>query len=214
MSRIEIEWISVHDIKPWDDNPRDNKTAIPVIAKSIEKNGWTSSILINQDNMICCGHTRWLAAKSLNILKIPCVRKIMTESEFREINIEDNKTGQIAKWDRPKLRHLMELMDAINNPPLGFCDAEVDKVFGHSHNETHSTNADFGDAGTMDDSLDENAIEKKMTFIFTGKEHRKVTNKLRAVKKEHDLATIAHALMKVLENVKGSAGPRLKKGGQ
>jgi len=53
-----------------------------------------------------------------------------------------------------------------------------------------------------------------MTFVFNGKEHRQVSSKLKAIKKEHGLRTIADALIKSLEPYKGLSGPRLRKGGK
>ena len=214
MSRIELEWISVYDLKPYENNPRVNHQAVAVVAASIEKHGFIQPIMIDQHNTICAGHTRWEAAKSLKMMKIPCIRKEMNEKQFIDFNLTDNKSHQLSKWDKEKLKFCMEMIDDIEAVKCaGFNDSEIDKIFGHSHSETHSTEADFGDSGSMDDTEDPDAIEVNMKFVYSKREHNIVSSKLKAIKKEHGLPSLAHALIKALDGFKASSGPRLRKGG-
>lgn len=202
---MKIEWMLVSKLVPWEHNPRKNNGAIEIVAKLIEQHGFTNPILVNQDNVICAGHTRLEAAKKLDMLEVPVYRKNMTEEEFRQINLSDNKSSELAKWDKKLLKQTMEVLAQLNKIPPGFSDSEIDKIFGHNHSETHSTETE----GSED--INPDALEKKMTFVFNAKEHRLISSKLKAIKKEHGLPTIAHALMKGLENHKGLSSPRLRK---
>ncbi len=214
MTRIEVEHVLIHDLKPYEHNPRKNEDAIEAVKASIEKHGFLQPLLIDQDNRICAGHSRWAAAKDLNMIKIPCVRKEMSDGEFIDYNLADNKTGELSKWDNKKLRKCMTLLEEITDIQVpGFQDKDIDKIFGHKHSETHgSSQADFGESGTVDDTIDEEALVKSMTFKLNGKEHRIITSKLQAIKKEHGLRTLADSLLKALENHKGLTDTKIRKG--
>lgn len=214
MTHLEVEHILVHDLNPWEHNPRKNEKAVEAVKESIEKHGFLQPVLIDQHNRICAGHSRWQAAKELDILKIPCVRKHMSEEQFIDYNLADNKTGELSKWDNKRLRKCMTLLEEITEIHVpGFGDSDIDKIFGHKHQETHgSSEANFGDSGTVDDTIDEEALVKSMTFKLNGKEHRIVTSKLKAIQKEHGLRTLADALLKSLETVKGLTETKIRKG--
>ena len=47
--------------------------AVKYVAESIKEFGFKVLIVINKDNVIVAGHTRWKAAKSLNIKEVPCI---------------------------------------------------------------------------------------------------------------------------------------------
>lgn len=211
--RIEIEHILVFDLKPYEHNPRKNIDAIKVVKESIREHGFLQPILINQDNVICAGHTRWQAAKDLGIKKIPCIRKEMTQAEFINFNLADNKTGQIAKWDKKKLNYCMGILKEISNIKVaGFTDSDIDKIFGHNHNENHSSSVDFGDAGEVDDEIDEESLVKTMSFKFNGLQYKKVKSKLCAIKNEHGYDNLALALLRAIEPYQGLTETRIRKG--
>jgi hypothetical protein len=215
MDRIEVSWESVYDLKPYENNPRINDGAITAVMASIKKHGFLQPIVVNQDNVICAGHTRWQAAKGVGMVKVPVVKKTMTEQEFIAFNLADNKTHDLSKWDKKLVKSCLEILESVEaRREVGFNDSEIDKIFGHNHSETHcSSEADFGESGKVDDSIDEDALEKKVAFKFNGKQHRIITSKLQAIKKEHGLNSMADALMKALEPYKGLTGPRLRKAG-
>lgn len=213
--RHEITWMSIHDLKPYEHNPRDNSNTVPFLAEAIKKHGFIDPIVTDQHNTICCGHTRWEAAKLIGMLRVPVIKIEMDEKEFIELNLKHNKIQEKSKWTNKRLKHLMEIVDDLESVKCsGFTDKEIDKVFGVSHLETHNSSADFGDSGEVDDKIDEEALEKRMAFVFNGKEHRVVSSKLKAIKKEHGLSNMAQALIKALEPYKGLSEPRLRKGGK
>lgn len=215
MNQPTMEWVELDKLKPYDLNPRKNKKAIPVIIASIKEHGFTQPILVDQHMRICIGNTRYQAAKDMGLTSVPVIKKIMNEEQFRDLNIRDNKSSEFSKWDKKQLRNLMEIIDDLESQQaMGFSLDEIDNIFGHKHIETHGS-ADFGDAGKVDDEIDEEALVKRMQFVFNGKEHKFVKNKLDAIKKEHGLSNLGEALIEALKPYKGvSGGPRIRKGGQ
>jgi hypothetical protein len=139
----KIELISVDALTPTDNNPRLNTQAVEEVAKSIAEYGFNQPIAIyGANNSIKAGHTRWKAAKLLQMDKVPCVRlshieaeKIDEKSKARKLAgylIADNKTGEIAGWDEVALKTLLMEDIGINldtlesNLPTGFKASELD----------------------------------------------------------------------------------------
>lgn len=212
---MKIELMNPFHLYPYDKNPRKNISAVGPVMESIEQNGFNNPILVNQDNVICAGHTRWMAAKNLGLKSVPVIKKEMTEQEFINFNLADNKTGEIAKWDKDALRNCMEILNSFEDSDLhvpGFTDQEIDKIFGVHHEEVSASDeADFGDGVKVESHEDPNTLVKRLTFMFTPKQHEIVSSKLKAIKKEHGLDNQADAIIKALEGFKASPKGIVKK---
>ena len=61
------------DIKPYEKNPRKNDSAVEAVANSISQFGFKNPIVIDGNNVIICGHTRYKAAQKLGLDVVPCV---------------------------------------------------------------------------------------------------------------------------------------------
>jgi len=129
---LATEEVEVQKLKPWDDNPRKNDHAVEAVARSIETFGFNAPILCDQQFMIIAGHTRWKAAKKLGMAAVPVIRLTMTESQRKAFAVADNKTAEIADWDFPKLREVLEELQAEDVPlsDLGFSDEELRRFLG------------------------------------------------------------------------------------
>lgn len=209
--KLQIENLPIYDIKPYDKNPRNNEKAITAVAESIESFGFNQPILIDQHNRIAAGHTRWEAAKLLNMMGVPCVRRTMTEAEFIAYNLADNKTGEIATWDKKSLGECLHILDDLNSLDVpGFSDSEIDKLFG-VQNTTESSTVEYidiedeqhisesGQHVTVETVADDRARIKILKLNFAAKQYRSVNSKLKAIMKEHELDTMADAFIKALE---------------
>ena len=98
------------DIVPYERNARDNARAVPKVAESIREFGFRGTIVLRShgDPTIVCGHTRVAALKQLGWTEIPdelitwC--DDLTDDEVKALRIADNKTGDIATYNRSMLR--------------------------------------------------------------------------------------------------------------
>lgn len=109
---MEIIKLKVGEVIPYENNPRKNDNAVAAVAESIKQCGYCSPIIIDENNVILCGHTRLKALKQLGYKEVECVRKEgMTEEQKQKYRILDNKTNEIAEWDFNKLDALLAALD-------------------------------------------------------------------------------------------------------
>lgn len=98
---LEIVYKNISELQPFARNPKEHpKKQVENIAKSIEKYGWRSPLLIDfRDGSIIAGHGRVLAAKKLGVKRIPCIDgSDMTPEQIAEYRYLDNKLNESA-WD-------------------------------------------------------------------------------------------------------------------
>ena len=62
---MKIKNMKIDDLIPYENNPRNNEEAIEFVANSIKQFGFKVPIVVDKDNVIVAGHTRWLAASAL-----------------------------------------------------------------------------------------------------------------------------------------------------
>ena len=97
MNIINIE---LKKIKQYENNPRKNDEAVGPVAESIKEFGFKSPIIVDKNNVIVAGHTRYKAAKRLKLKEVPCiVADDLTEEQIKAFRLADNKVGEIAEWD-------------------------------------------------------------------------------------------------------------------
>lgn len=108
---------SLTDIKPYENNPRNNDEAVEPVANSIKEFGFKVPIVIDKDNIIVAGHTRYKAAKKLGLETVPCiVADDLNEEQIKAFRLADNKVSEIATWD---LELLGNELDNIINIDMG-----------------------------------------------------------------------------------------------
>src|SRR3989304_6068347 len=105
---LKIEEVDVEKLQPWDKNPRINDHAVDGVAKSITSFGFNVPIICDQNRMIVAGHTRWKAAQKIGMTRVPVIFLEMTDAQRKAFSIADNKTAELADWDFPKLRDILE----------------------------------------------------------------------------------------------------------
>jgi len=104
MSYMKIEDIRVDELKPYENNPRKNDKAVPKVMESIRKFGFKVPLVVDKDNVIVCGHTRYKASLKLKLETVPCIRADdLDEEQIRAFRIWDNKTAEYSEWDDEKL---------------------------------------------------------------------------------------------------------------
>ena len=122
---MEIINKKLSEIKPYENNPRINDNAVDYVAKSIQEFGFKNPIIVDKNNVIIAGHTRYKASKKLGLKEVPCVvADDLTEEKVRAYRLADNKTADYSIWDNKLL--LEELEEIDNNLFTGF---EVGEIF-------------------------------------------------------------------------------------
>lgn len=130
MKKIEIKYININDIKPYENNPRKNDEAVDYVANSIREFGFKNPIVLDKNNVIINGHTRYKASKKLKLKQVPCIyADDLTEEQIKAFRIADNKVSEFSEWDFGKLD--LELED-IN---LNMEDFGIDFVTELEHEE-------------------------------------------------------------------------------
>lgn len=110
---MQILNIKTNDLKPYANNPRKNAKAIKSVKESILKFGFKVPIVVDKNNTIVCGHTRWFASKDIGLEEVPCVvADDLTQKQIDAFRLVDNRTAEFAEWDFEKLaEELSELAD-------------------------------------------------------------------------------------------------------
>ena len=119
------------DLMPYENNPRMNDYAVKKVMASIQEYGFRNPIRVDKDMVIIAGHTRREAAILLGLKSVPYIIDAdMTPVQAQAYRIADNKLGELAVWDEPKLRdELIELQDEdIDLTTLGFTDIDLQEL--------------------------------------------------------------------------------------
>ena len=96
--------VLLKDIKPYENNPRFNDNAVDAVAKSIQEFGFQQPLVLDKDNVIIVGHTRYKASKKLGLKAVPCIiADQLTEEQCKAYRLADNKVGELATWDMEML---------------------------------------------------------------------------------------------------------------
>ena len=138
---MDIKYVAIDEIKPYESNPRKNDGAVDAVASSIDQFGFKQPILVDKDMVIIAGHTRLKAAKQLGIDRVPIViAKNLTKAQANALRIVDNKSGEMSSWDwdRLSLEYVKVIEEgAVNMEPFKF-DINVDAVIASLDSEVKS----------------------------------------------------------------------------
>lgn len=125
----KIEMMKTAELVPYARNSRTHSEAqVSQIAGSIREFGFTNPVLIDSDNGIIAGHGRVMAAQTLGMNKVPCIRLgHLTETQKRAYVIADNKLALNSGWDEEMLG--LELADLRSEDfdlgLIGFSEEEL-----------------------------------------------------------------------------------------
>lgn len=126
--RVQMEYVDLTDIQPYEFNPRDNAPAIESVANSMKSFGPLVPIVVDAQGILVAGHTRVEAAKTLGLTDLPCIRaEHLTEEQIRAFRVIDNKVSELSKWDFGLLAgEISALREAVNFTDFGWSREELD----------------------------------------------------------------------------------------
>lgn len=134
----QVTMVSVDKLRP---NPRNARThskkQVRQIANSIQRFGWTTSIVVDESGTILAGHGRFQAARLLGLKEVPVITvSHLNDAQKRALVLADNKIAENAGWDRAilaaELGELSAILPAIDHSLAitGFEPAEIDSLMG------------------------------------------------------------------------------------
>ena len=131
---------NIDELMPYEKNPRKNDAAVDKVAASIQEFGFKVPIVVDKDNVIAAGHTRYKAAKKLGLETVPCIiADDLTEEQINAFRLADNKTAELAGWDFDMLAEELEDINDIDMEQFGFDDSGIDnQQKRHSHQTDHN----------------------------------------------------------------------------
>ena len=161
---MNLMMMEISAIKPYDNNPRKNDDAVEEVANSIKAFGFKNPIIVDKNLVIIAGHTRLKAAIKLGLTMVPViVADDLSEDQANALRLADNKTGELAKWDKKKLEEELKLINwellGINMTDVGFDDLfasefqeVVDDDFDEGQYLSDEPHSQQGDIYLLDDN--------------------------------------------------------------
>jgi len=118
---LKIENKKIEELIPYEKNPRKNDNAVEYVANSIKEFGFKVPIVIDKNNVIVAGHTRYKASKQLGLTEIPCiVADDLTDEQIKAYRLADNKVSEQSEWDFELLEEELGDIFNINMSDYGF----------------------------------------------------------------------------------------------
>ena len=124
---MEFVKVSLAEIKRYKNNPRFNSdSAVEAVKESIKQTEYISPIVLDENNEILAGHTRYQALYELGYDEVDVIRvEGLTSQQKRKFRLLDNRTAEIATWD---LDRLQEELDGLNFGDFDFWSKELEKM--------------------------------------------------------------------------------------
>lgn len=108
-----VEQWDIRDVKPCEQNPRDNDGAVESVARSFQEFGFRQPIVVDEAGVIIVGHTRYKAALKLGMDIVPVhLAAGMSPAQVKAYGLADNKTADstlIGAQQTGRRAFLMEL---------------------------------------------------------------------------------------------------------
>lgn len=126
-AKMNIVEMKIEALKPYEKNPRRNDEAVKYVAKSIEQFGFKVPLVIDKNNVIVAGHTRYKAAKELGIDTVPCIiADDLTDEQIKAYRLADNKVSEKAMWDFEMLGAELDELVNFDMQDFGFVVEDMD----------------------------------------------------------------------------------------
>jgi ParB-like nuclease domain len=98
---MKIINMQISTLKPYAKNAKKHpQKQIDLLAKNIERFGFTTPVLIDKDFVLIAGHGRVEAMKQLGRKEVPAVViDYLTDDEVKALRKADNKLAEMGEWD-------------------------------------------------------------------------------------------------------------------
>lgn len=137
----------IDEIIPYENNPRFNDDAVEYVVKSIQEFGFKVPMVIDKNNTIVAGHTRYKAALELGLEEVPVIiADDLTDEQIKAYRLADNKVSDYSIWNNVAL--LEELEDL----------QDLDIFTGFKESEIFGEELDEKDNDFLNDIIEESGL--------------------------------------------------------
>lgn len=111
VSEPVVEVRRLDALVPYWRNPRTiSNEAVNAVAESIRQFGYQQFIVVDDDNVIIIGHTRYMALRRLGYHEVPVmIERNLSPQQVKQLRVLDNRTSEYTSWDFERL--MQELTD-------------------------------------------------------------------------------------------------------
>ena len=97
---MQIIELFTKELIPYSNNPRNNDSAVDAVAASIKEFGFKVPIVVDKNNVIVAGHTRYKASLELDLKEVPCIiADDLTDEQVKAFRLADNKVSEKSEWN-------------------------------------------------------------------------------------------------------------------
>lgn len=125
---MKIEKRNIDLIKPYWRNPRNNDKALEAVKESIRRYGYNQPIVVDTENVIIAGHTRYKALRQLGYKNVAVVVLDIDEDKAKQYRIADNKTAEMSEWDDDLLMFELREIEELEDMEIFFDKGELDAL--------------------------------------------------------------------------------------
>lgn len=112
---MEIQEINIDEIIPYKNNPREiPMESVQKVMNSIKEFGNNQPIVVDANNVIVVGHTRWKALKQLGKSKAFVIKRNFSKNDAMAYRIMDNRSGEESKWENKLLAEELNILKDEN----------------------------------------------------------------------------------------------------
>src|SRR6516162_5261075 len=112
---MHVELRPLSTIRPYENNPRINDPGVDAVAASIREYGFRQPLVVDEQDVIIVGHTRYKAALRLGLEMVPVhVAVGLTPAQAKGYRIADNQTATLSQWDDDKLPIELAQLQALD----------------------------------------------------------------------------------------------------
>lgn len=113
---MKIEYVDINVIKPYENNPRINRKTINKLKELISSGDvvFNVPIVLDKNNVIVKGHSRYYALKELGYKIAPVIYSTNSDTINNEDRLQDNIIQELSTWKQEELS--IEIRDNNINP--------------------------------------------------------------------------------------------------
>ena len=130
---MEYKRKKLSELKVYENNPRLNDDAVEDVAESIKQCSYITPIVIDENNIILAGHTRYKALLKLGYEECDVtVVEGLSDEQKRKYRLYDNKTSEFSEWDQ---KRLIEELSNVDFCGYDFGQPNIDSEGKNSNRE-------------------------------------------------------------------------------